>query len=136
MGYTDQAGYSPSWEMFVKGLDSSTLSTSGTEMTMGLNNRAFVVTEDTYNNEVYSTYDHDLLGGSFTFTADMSEVDCACAAGVFGANLDDETCSWNTMPEGDNPQCASIDIMMANKFGFMTASNPCAFGSCDATSQC
>lgn len=34
------------------------------------------------------------------------------------------------------PQCATIDIMEANIWGFNAQSKPCEFGSCEVESQC
>ena len=121
--------------MYVKGLDGKVLSTEATTVLMGEENRAFV-TDEAFDDEVYWAYGHDLLGGSFSYTVDVSNVGCACAAGAFLVDLNDDECSWNAKDEGVTPQCASIEVMEANMYGFNVASNPCEFGSCDIVSQC
>ena len=121
--------------MYVKGLDGKVLSTEATTVLMGEENRAFV-TDEAFDDEVYWAYGHDLLGGSFSYTVDVSNVGCACAAGAFFVDLNDDECSWNAKDEGVTPQCASIEVMEANMYGFNVASNPCEFGSCDIVSQC
>ena len=121
--------------MYVKGLDGKVLSTEATTVFMGEENRAFV-TDEAFDDEVYWAYGHDLLGGSFSYTVDVSNVGCACAAGAFFVDLNDDECSWNAKDEGVTPQCASIEVMEANMYGFNVASNPCEFGSCDIVSQC
>ena len=40
------------------------------------------------------------------------------------------------MDDGVTPQCASVDIMEANIWGFKTQSSPCEFGNCDQANQC
>lgn len=40
------------------------------------------------------------------------------------------------MDDGVTPQCASVDIMEANIWGFKTQSSPCEFGECDQANQC
>ena len=75
--------------MFVKGLDGQSLSTVDTTVNMGYNNRA-IVTDFPYDDYVYWAYWHELLGGSFSYNVDVSNVDCACAAGAFFVNLDDD----------------------------------------------
>lgn len=119
-----------SWEFFVKGLDNRDLSTSGTEITIGENNRAFI-TDYAYDNDVHWGYKHEYLGGSVEFDVDVSETSCACAAGVYLAQLNNEECSWNPMDADVTPQCASIDLMEANNSGFNTQSSPCEFGTCE-----
>lgn len=121
--------------MYVRGLSGKALSTGYTTILMGEENRAFV-TDAANDYESMWAYGHDLLGGSFNYTVDVSNVGCACAAGAFFVDLNDEECSWNAKDEDVTPQCASIEIMEANIYGFNVASNPCEFGSCDIVSQC
>jgi len=42
---------------------------------------------------------------------------------------DDENCSMNAKSDGE-PQCARIELMEANIWGFKTASFPCESGKC------
>lgn len=121
--------------MYVKGLDGKDLTTESTTVNMGFNNKAVVV-DYPYDDSTYWAYYHDLIGGSFSYTVDVSNVDCACAAGAFFVDLNDEECSWNAKEAGTVPQCANVQVMEANIWGFNTESNPCTFGTCDAESQC
>ena len=132
IGDTDYWG--ADYEFYVKGLDGRRLSTSGREITMGDNNRAFVV-DYPYDDRVYWSYWHNYLGGTVSFDVDVSDVECACAAGVFLVQLDDYDCSWDAFESDTTPQCSSMDLMEANIWGFAQASHPCEFGSCDVDSQ-
>lgn len=69
---------------------------------MGLDNRAFVLDYEN-DDSTYWAYWHDLLGGSFEFEVEVNDIGCACAAGVFAVDLNDEECSWNPMGDVDNP---------------------------------
>lgn len=134
-GYSNQSGYSPSFTMHVKGLDGKTLSTQASEVSMGLDNRAFFL-ESQDESDVMWAYYHDLLGGSLSFTVDASALGCGCAAGIHAVTLDNAECSWDSIISTGAPKCPSIEIMKANSFGFQTAAHPCPLGTCDATSQC
>ena len=125
--------YGDNWEFFVKGLDGHPLTTMDREICMGENNRAFVL-DYPYDESIYWSYWNNYFGGTLTFDVDLSEVDCACAAGVYLVQLDDENCSWDAKGADVTPQCSSIDIMEANIWGYKTTSHPCEFGSCDAQS--
>jgi len=100
MAWTDY--YWADWEMFVKGLDGRYLETAGTEVMMGLNNRAFV-TDYANDESSYWAYWHYYLGGSVEFDVDVSDVGCACAANVYLVDLDDGTCSWGEKGSDENP---------------------------------
>lgn len=121
--------------MFVKSLPGGSIVTDQTSVTMGYNNKSFV-TDFPYDNQEYWAYWHDLKGGSFTYSVDVSNVGCACAAGAFFVDLNIDTCSWDAKAEGVTPQCPSIEVMEANIYGFNVASNPCDFGVCEVESQC
>lgn len=97
---------------------------------MGENNRAFI-TDYPYDDNVFWAYKHTYLGGCVEFDVDVSEVDCSCAAGIYLAQLDTNECSWDPKEEDVTPQCASIDVMEANMWGFNTQSSSCEFGSCE-----
>jgi hypothetical protein len=86
---------------------------------MGLNNRAFVL-DQPYDDSTYWAYYHKYMGGTLMFDVDVSNVDCECAAGVYLVELNDDHCSWNEKNPGETPQCATIDVMEANKHGFKT----------------
>ncbi len=92
-GYSDQLG---EHEFFVKGLDNSYLTTNDREITMGLNNRAFVL-DYAYDTSVYWSYWHNYLAGSVQYTVDVSQVPCSCVAGIYLVELDDETCPWGAV---------------------------------------
>jgi len=68
MATSDQLG---EHEFFVKGLDGAYLSTNDREITMGLNNRAFV-TDYAEDNSVWWSYWHNYLAGSVQYTVDVS----------------------------------------------------------------
>ena len=68
------------------------------------------------------------------FDVDVSDVGCACAAGVYLVDLDDGNCSWGEKSSGETPQCARIEVMESNIWGFNAASYPCEFGSCQSSS--
>jgi len=121
------------WEFYVKGLYGSTLETDGDTLNMYMNNRAWVL-DHPYDDSVFWAYKHKYQGGSVTFDVDMSEVGCGCAAGVYLAKLDDHDCTWGAYEPGTRPQCASVDVMEANKYGLNTASYPCEFGVCEEVS--
>jgi hypothetical protein len=77
------------------------------------------------------------LGGTLYFDVDVSDVECECAAGVFLVELDAaNNCGWEQKNLGETPQCASIDVMEANKHGLRTQTLPCEFGICDENNQC
>jgi len=86
--------------------------------------------------EAYWAHFEFYLGGSLTFNVKLDECDCDRATGLFLVEVDDEDCSWDPKPSDMVPQCASIDIMEANKHGFNVASHPCATGQCDIESLC
>jgi hypothetical protein len=122
-------------ELFLKGRDGKALCTDDSQITLGDDNRAFVLVEpndSTSANALKKKY----LGGTLTFDVNMSGVGCNCAAGVFLVALDDEQCMWDNYSSTNPPQCATFDVMEANNSGFNTASHPCANGQCDPVSQC
>ena len=100
---------------------------------MQKNNKAFVL-DHPFDDSVDWAFYNNYQGGSLTFDVNVNQVECGCAAGVYLTALDDENCSWNSYPFGSTPQCSSIDIMEANKFGFNAATHPCEDGSCDIES--
>lgn len=86
-GYSDLF-WDGDWEFYVKGLDNRHLTTSDRTIEMGYNNRAFIL-DYPYDDGTYWSYWHQYLGGSLDFDVDVSEIPCACAAGVYLAELDD-----------------------------------------------
>lgn len=122
------------YELYLKGLDGSYLATNDDEIIMHKNNKAFVL-DMPYDDSIEWGYYTSYLGASFTFDVNVNNVGCGCAAGVYLAALDDEYCSWDPYPADTTPQCASVDLMEANRNGFITASHPCEFGSCDVESK-
>ena len=123
------------WEFYVRGLDGKYLETKDDSITMGLNNRAFVL-DYAMDDTTYWSYWHQYNGGTLMFDVDVSNVGCECAAGVYLVELDEDHCSWNEKRRDEKPQCATIDVMEANQHGFKTQSMPCEFGVCDEESQC
>jgi len=125
-------------QFFVKGLDDRELTTDGGfELTIGENNRAFILEDEIDDTVSYAYKDSGYLGGSVEFDANLVDVGCGCAASVYATFLDDVDCNWN--PTGTNmyPKCSNIDLMQANKMGFNTNSKPCpAGGSCAVQPVC
>lgn len=93
----------------MKGLDGAYLSTNDREITMGLNNRAFVL-DYAYDTSSYWSYWHNYLAGSLSYTVDVSQVPCACVAGIYLVELDDSTCPWGAVQAGSEPNCRHLDI--------------------------
>jgi len=124
--YTDY--YGGDWKMFATGLKDMKLEGSGDMVTMGYNNRAWVLD---YPNETttYWSYWHDYLGGTFKFDVNLSAAGCQQAAGMYLVQADDENCSWKSKSSGE-PQCSRVELMEANILGFKAASFPCEGGSC------
>ena len=84
-----------------------------------------------------SVYEHyRFLGGSLTFTADVSGgLDCGCEAGVFLSSPDGD-CFLNGFEQYDERVCPTIDVMRANGFDFITGSDNCPNGECVNASSC
>lgn len=59
MAESDQSYYAPEWQMFLVGLEERDLTTSGSTVTMGHNNRAFVLDYQKYDSTHWA-YWHDL----------------------------------------------------------------------------
>jgi hypothetical protein len=59
---------------------------------MGLDNRAFVLTEANYSTN--KAFKPNYLGGTLKFDVDVSNLGCNCATGVFLVALDEEKCNW------------------------------------------
>ena len=76
-----------------------------------------------------------IRGGALEYTVDLSNFGCGCVAGVYAVAVND-FCNNEDGMTTNNPQCASIDIMQANPYGFNVAAHPCSNGTCDARSQC
>ena len=123
------------YEFYVRGLDGRDLTTQDRAITMGSNNRAFIL-DFPYDDTCYWAYEHFFLGGSMSYDVDVSQVSCDRAAGLFLVQMDDEDCSWFPQPSDYVPQCASLDVMTANKHGFAIEAHPCEFGQCDNESLC
>ena len=119
--------------MHMKGLDDRRLSTSGNSLTMGENNRAFIL-DFPYDDTTYWSYWHNYFDATLTFDVDVSDVGCDCAAGLHLVALNDETCGWDAIGDDSAPQCQTIDLMKANKYGHNTAAHPCEAGVCEQES--
>jgi hypothetical protein len=134
IGQSDQMGGPHNF--YLKGLDGAYIETSSDTIKMGLDNKAFVL-DYAYDDTEYWSYWHNYLGGTLYFDVDVSDVECECAAGVFLVELDAaNNCGWEQKNLGETPQCASIDVMEANKHGLRTQTLPCEFGICDENNQC
>jgi hypothetical protein len=67
--------YGGDWGMTAMGLPGKELTSSGSTVTMGNNNRAWIL--DYPNDEdIYWSYWHDYLGGTFEFEVDLAEIGC------------------------------------------------------------
>lgn len=125
--------YGGPWEMTAYGLPNKQLTTSGNEVTMGHNNRAWIL--DYPNDQaVYWSYWHNYLGGTLSYDIDLSGVDCACSAGLYLVQANDGSCSWNEKGELVEPNCSRVELMEANINGFKTAAFPCEFDACPSGS--
>lgn len=121
--------YGGQWDMYAYGLQGRELSSAGDSVTIGENNRAWIL-DYKKDDSTYWSYWHDYLGGSFEYTVDLSAVDCACSAGMYLMQADDESCSWNPKESGVSPQCSRVELMEANINGFKVQSFPCEFDQC------
>lgn len=131
---TDCPVYGPEYDMALQGLEGRSLTTEDATAYMGPENRAFLAIDS--SNTWDSHYKHNLIGGSMKFEVDVNDVDCACAAGVFAVNTDYDQCMYDAYEQNVTPQCASIDIMEANIFGFNVQSQSCEFDFCDPSATC
>ena len=109
---------------WLRGVKNRTLITDDITISMGKNNRAWILDQN-YDNEVYWAHYEDYLGGALEFTVNVNNADCYRALGVYIVEVNDGDCSWKSKPSDQIPQCASIDIMEANRYGFNAASHPC-----------
>jgi len=69
---------------------------------MGDQNRGFIHDFKFDDSTIWAFYGK-YLGGSVSFDVDVSEVECACVAGVYLVALNDEKCHWNYVEEGSIP---------------------------------
>lgn len=105
----------------------SVFEVSGNSIGVESNKAVFMMTANTANDE--SIYKPELVGGCLEYTANVSEIPAGCVSGLYLVATDNNC----TMDERDgNPNCASVDVMQANKYGFNMAAHPCANGQCDA----
>ena len=102
---------------FVKGLDERDLSTAGNSVTIGHDNRAFVFATDD-DSTVASTLKRDLYGGTLSWTMDVSNVQCRCAAGLYLVDLQDGVCDFSPVAPDTEPSCTYVDLIRANINGF------------------
>ena len=101
---------------FLKGRDGQALCTDANKIQMGLDNRAFVLTEADYSAD--KAFKPKYLGGTLKFDVDVSDLGCNCAAGVFLVALDEDKCNWGNYAAPNKPQCPTVDVMKANTKGF------------------
>jgi hypothetical protein len=85
---------------------------------MGLDNRAFVLTEIDAKYSASKAFKPNYLGGTLKFDVDVSDLGCNCATGVFLVALDEEKCNWGKYDANNKPQCPTVDVMVANTKGF------------------
>jgi len=132
---TDQRGYGDMFEMYLKGLEDRDLTTDAYEMKMGPENQAWMFDYE-MDSSYFWAYTHDYRASSISFDVDVSDMDCACGAGVFAVDLDNEECSWDSKNPDWTPSCSSVDLMVANTLGFNVATAPYDYrgnsqGTCD-----
>jgi hypothetical protein len=106
----------------LNGLAGQDLETNDRTITMGKNNRAFVL-DTNQADSTYWAYYHQYIGGSVQFDVDVSQVECDSVAGVYLTALDDEECSWDIKKAGVKPDCQTIDLMESNMHGFVQAAD-------------
>ena len=78
----DSSELGSDWEFFVKGLDGSSLTTDDRSITMGPENRAFVL-DYPYDDDYSWAYWHTYLGSSLKFDITVADMSCGCAASVY-----------------------------------------------------
>jgi len=98
------------------------------------NNSLFLQIDKT--DAVAATYMPYIRGGSIEYDVQLDKTDSGCVAGVYLLEAKEGRCSDNPQTSGNLPQCRSIDVMQANRYGFETQAHPCSNGTCDALSQC
>lgn len=103
------------------GLAGQDLAAYDSSITVGDNNRIFILDEDKVDS-TYWAYYNQYIGGSVEFDVDVSGVHCDSVAGVYLTALDDDKCSWDIKKRGVIPSCCpSLDLMEANREAFVTA---------------
>jgi len=120
--------------MSAMGLPGKELSSSGSTVTMGSNNRAWILDYPNAD-DVWWAYWHDYLGGTFEFEVDLAEIGCGQSVGMYLVQADNDACSWNAKGEDVDPQCSRVELMEANTYGFKASSFPCDFDSCPSGSD-
>ena len=88
------------------------------EFSITHDNRSYVL-----DKEDSEAYEFDLLGACLEFDVDVSDVGCACSAGIQLIPVNEE-CSMADEATFQS-SCATIDIMKANSRGFEIGSEPC-----------
>ena len=105
---------------------------TGNGMTLAMNSNVFI--HDYPYEKQYWAYKPRVRGGSVEYDVEFKDMGCGCVAGLYAVNLNDEQCSENE--KAGTPQCATVDVMQANPFGFNTSAHPCSGGNCEGQSQC
>lgn len=82
-----------------------------------------------------AAYKHDYIASSFNVQVDLSQVECACAAGIYLVDTSEPGCNWDAINGSTEPGCSRIELMEANKFGFKTAVYSCEDGLCPSDAQ-
>jgi len=78
--------------MWLKGIAGQCLETEGSTVEMGQNNRAWLNDEPDREDSAELAYYHNYLGGSMEYDVDLSQVDCACASGMYLVDTTNEEC--------------------------------------------
>ena len=128
-----EVDYRDRWNtVFFESQDWSEATTDRSSVTISTNNH-FTIKRNAWDGHDFAAK-YLLRGGSVEYDVDLSQMDCGCVAGLYLVQ-DNEWCDPEAAQNGA-PQCASIDVMQANKAGFNVSANPCANGTCDGVSQC
>jgi len=127
-GYLIQAGGANSW---------GPVTPSGSQVTVGLGPRFYLANScaSSFGPTVFSA--DKLLGGSISFTVDISKIGCGLNAAFYlvsmpgsgaGSNRD-YYCDANAV--GGNPSCSEMDLFEANRHAIQITPHRCSGSSCD-----
>jgi hypothetical protein len=105
-------------DLLLKGVEDQDLSTNEREISIGEDNISYVLSQVDSD-----PYQLEYVGGCLEFDVDVSQVGCACSAGIQLTPVNDQ-CTMSSVASFDST-CSTIDIMKANINGFEVGSDPC-----------
>lgn len=106
------------------------------EVFIGANNSLFVRDTTDETHALWSMYNPYIRGGAVEYDINVSGVQSGCVAGVYLVDTSSDAAGCHEKAQTSEPQCKTIDVMQANRYGFETKANPCDGGNCNAVSQC